>query len=114
MSGSYAASTRDSRRVGKDWIFISRLGTKGEGKAYVREALDKGAVVIMEERCAMRDVYVCADVQKALITLSSALYPAVRGPALHRRDRDERQEQRLRVSLSDAQRGHALHADRHA
>lgn len=65
----------DSRRVGKDWIFISRLGLKGEGKAYVREALDKGAVVIMEERCAMRDVYVCADVQKALITLSSALYP---------------------------------------
>ena len=65
----------DSRRVGKDWIFISRLGMKGEGKAYVREALDKGAVVIMEERCAMRDVYICADVQKALITLSSALYP---------------------------------------
>ena len=30
----------DSRRVGKDWIFISRLGMKGEGKAYVREALD--------------------------------------------------------------------------
>ena len=65
----------DSRRVGKDWIFISRLGMKGEGKAYVCEALGKGAVVIMEERCAMRDVYVCADVQKALITLSSALYP---------------------------------------
>ena len=65
----------DSRRVGKDWIFISRLGMKGDGKAYVCEALDKGAVVIMEERCAMQDVYVCADVQKALITLSSALYP---------------------------------------
>ena len=65
----------DSRRVGKDWIFISRLGMKGEGKAYVREALDKGAVVIMEERCAMRDGNACADVQKALITLSSALYP---------------------------------------
>ena len=29
----------DSRRVGKDWIFISRLGLKGEGKAYVCEAM---------------------------------------------------------------------------
>lgn len=63
----------DSRRVGKDWVFIARHGYTQNGAVYAQEALEKGAVVLWECE-AKQDCYHCDDTKKALLLLLQSYY----------------------------------------
>lgn len=39
----------DSRRIQKDWLFISRKGTNNNGEAYAQAVVERGAVVLWEQ-----------------------------------------------------------------
>ncbi|HTL69759.1 MAG TPA: UDP-N-acetylmuramoyl-L-alanyl-D-glutamate--2,6-diaminopimelate ligase [Candidatus Eisenbacteria bacterium] len=40
----------DSRKVGKDFVFVAIPGVKADGNAFIREALTRGAVAVVGER----------------------------------------------------------------
>ncbi len=40
----------DSRKVGKDFVFVAIRGSQADGSAYVREAMERGALAVVGER----------------------------------------------------------------
>ncbi|MDQ6623709.1 MAG: UDP-N-acetylmuramoyl-L-alanyl-D-glutamate--2,6-diaminopimelate ligase, partial [Verrucomicrobiota bacterium] len=67
----------DSRRVGRDSLFVALRGEKSDGHRFIDQAIEKGASVIVAEECLQQPRATCvqvANTRTALADLAVAFY----------------------------------------
>lgn len=64
----------DSRRVGRDWVFVAR---NAKAERYIEDALVKGAVVVCGHIDPRADVYAVEDVEQVLRQLIACCHPGL-------------------------------------
>lgn len=64
----------DSRDVQKDWLFIAHQGLKENGEKYIKDALNKGAVVLQEADSNQNNVYSVKNLENQIPILLSIYY----------------------------------------
>lgn len=61
----------NSKEIGKDFIFVARRGTTLDGKVFIKEAIDRGAkIVVTDERLDLSEI----DLSKAFFVLVEDIY----------------------------------------
>ena len=64
----------DSRRVGRDWVFVAR---NAKAERYIEDALVNGAVVVCGHIDPRADVYAVEDVEQVLRQLIACCHPGL-------------------------------------
>ena len=85
----------DSRRVGRDWVFVAR---NAKAERYIEDALVKGAVVVCGHIDPQADVYAVEDVEQVLRQLIACCHPGL-CEHVHRDHRHQREIQHGLFSL---------------
>ena len=113
------AVTYDSRQAGPGAVFVALRGVNADGASFAREALHRGAVAVVSEAGAPRDVtrpwIQVPDARLSLAALAATLYrKSERGTHARRHHRNQRKDHDLVPPRGDFRGGRcSLRTDRH-
>ena len=104
-----AGITADSRKVEPGWLFAALPGAKSDGKAFVPQALARGAAAVLSsgEFPGLEAPVVRVHDPRRVYALAAATFYGRQPQGLRRGDRHQRQDLRRRFLPPDLRRGRA-------